>query len=148
VARGSVRRKDNGWSYRVDLGPDPATGRRRQVAKQGFRTRKAAEAGLSEVLGAVGAGSVVSRSAATTSELLDDWLSSQQHRLRPTTLHSYAMAVACISSRLGKVPVQALTPLQIEKFYGDLLRGGGRDGRPLSAKTGAQQSRRAAQGPV
>jgi len=135
VARGSVRRKDNGWSYRVDLGPDPATGERRQVAKQGFRTRKAAEAALGDVLGAVAAGSVVSRSAATTTEFLEDWLASQQHRLRPTTLHSYTMAVARISGRLGKVPVQALTPLQIEKLYGDLLRGGGRDGRPLSAKT-------------
>lgn len=31
--------------------------------------------------------------------------------------------------------MQALTPLQIEKFYADLLRGGGRHGKPLSAKT-------------
>ncbi|MDQ3310959.1 MAG: Arm DNA-binding domain-containing protein [Actinomycetota bacterium] len=53
MARGSIRRKDNGWSYRVDLGPDPATGRRRQVAKQGFRTRKAAEASLKDVLNGI-----------------------------------------------------------------------------------------------
>ena len=135
VARGSVRRKDNGWSYRVDLGPDPATGKRRQVAKQGFRTRKAAEASLGEVLSAAAMGSVVSRSAATVEEFLNDWLSSQRHRLRPTSLHSYKMAIDRINRRLGKVPVQALTPLQIEKFYADLLRSGGRNGKPLSAKT-------------
>ena len=38
-----MRRHDNGWGYRVDLGPDPATGKRRQVSKQGFRTKREAE---------------------------------------------------------------------------------------------------------
>ncbi len=135
MARGSVRRKDNGWSFRVDIGPDPATGKRRQVARQGFRTRKEAESSLGEVLSAISVGSVVSRSAATTEQFLDDWLASQQHRLRPTSLHSYKMAILRIKRRLGQVPVQALTPLQIEKFYAELLRTGGRGGTPLSAKT-------------
>jgi integrase len=135
MARGSVRRKDGAWSYRVDLGPDPSTGRRRQLAKQGFRTRKAAEAALGEVLSAVAAGSVVSRSATTTGQYLDDWLVSQHHRLRPTTVHSYKLAIARINTWLGKVPVQTLTPLQIERFYADLLREGGHAGQPLSAKT-------------
>jgi hypothetical protein len=89
VARGSVRRKDNGWSYRVDLGPDPATGKRRQLAKQGFRTRKEAEAALGAVLTSIARGSVVDRSTTTTEEFLRDWLSSQEHRLRATTLYSY-----------------------------------------------------------
>jgi hypothetical protein len=84
-----VRRKDNGWSYRVDLGPDPATGKRRQLAKQGFRTRKEAEAALGAVLTSIARGSVVDRSTTTTEEFLRDWLSSQEHRLRATTLYSY-----------------------------------------------------------
>lgn len=40
---GSVRRKDNAWPYRVDLGPDPATGRRRQrrrVRRRAARLRR------------------------------------------------------------------------------------------------------------
>jgi hypothetical protein len=69
MARGSIRRKDGAWSYRVDLGYDPATGSRRQVAKQGFRTRKAAETALGEVLSVVAAGSVVSRSTITRASI-------------------------------------------------------------------------------
>ena len=76
-----------------------------------------------------------SRSTTTTEEFLRDWLASQQHRLRATTLYSYEMAIDRISRRLGKVPLQALTPLQIEKFYAELLRDGGTLGKPLSAKT-------------
>ena len=135
MARGSVRRKDNGWSYRVDLGPDPATGKRRQLAKQGFRTRKEAETALGALLTSISRGSAVDRSTTTTDEYLRDWLTSQQHRLRATTLYSYEKAIERITRRLGKVPVQALTPLQIEKFYAELLRNGARLGKPLSAKT-------------
>ncbi len=78
MARGSVRRKDNAWSYRVDLGPDPFTGKRCQLAKQGFRTRKAAEAALGALLTSISRGSVVDRSTTTTEEFLRDWLVSQQ----------------------------------------------------------------------
>jgi integrase len=60
---------------------------------------------------------------------------SQQHRLRPKTMHSYKLAVARIRSRLGRVPVQAHTPLQLERFYADLMREGGSRGQPLSSKT-------------
>ena len=128
MARGSVRRKDNGWSYRVDLGPDPATGKRRQLAKQGFRTRKEAEAAL---------GDCSPRSTRGGGRPIDDdhggvprdWLASQQHRLRPTTLYSYEKAIERVTRRLGNVPLQALTPLQIEKFYAELLPRAARDGQ-------------------
>ena len=75
------------------------------------------------------------KAAETTSQYLDDWLVSQHHRLRPTTVHSYRLAIARINTWLGKVPLQSLTPLQIERFYADLLREGGHAGQPLSPKT-------------
>ncbi len=39
-----MRRHDNGWGDQVDLGPDPAAGKRRQVSKQGFRTKRERDA--------------------------------------------------------------------------------------------------------
>jgi integrase len=39
--RGHVRKRGNTWSYVIDVGTDPATGRRRQRTKGGFPTRKA-----------------------------------------------------------------------------------------------------------
>jgi len=141
-----VRRQDNGWSYRVDLGPDPSTGSRRPLAKQGFRTRKEAETALGALLTSISTGSVVDRSTTTTEEFLSDWLSSQEHRLRATTLYSYEKAIERVTRRLGKVPVQALTPLQIEKFYAELLRNGARLGKTTLGEDGTQQPRRVAQG--
>ncbi len=48
--RGSVRRDGPGWSFVVDNGIDPATGKRRQVRRRGFRTRKEADAALASLL--------------------------------------------------------------------------------------------------
>lgn len=43
---GSVFRRPTGWAYRVDLGPDPVTGKRRQRQRGGFRTKRLAEDAL------------------------------------------------------------------------------------------------------
>ena len=50
MARGSVRRHDGGWGYRIHLGADPSTGRRRQASKQGFRTKREAELAMQAVV--------------------------------------------------------------------------------------------------
>jgi integrase len=133
MARGSVRRHDNGWGYRVDLGPDPATGKRRQVSKQGFRTKREAEQAAQAVLKAAAEGAVTSRTHRTVGEYLDEWLQMQQPRLRATTHHSYAMAVNRIKSGLGSAKLQSLTPLQVERFYRELTSA--RLGRDYSPKT-------------
>jgi integrase len=135
VARGSVRKRGSTWTVVVDVGPDPVTGRRRQKSKGGFRTRKAAEAGLRELSAAVDAGRYVERSTTTVGDYLDEWLDVVQPRLRPTSWNSYRQAVAHIKSRIGAVPLQTLTPLEVENLYKQLLATHGRNGRLLNPKT-------------
>jgi integrase len=122
MAGGSVRRKDGAWSFRVDIGPDPGTGRRRQVLRQGFTTKKAAEAALQEVLHAAGRGRLPTPSRLSLGAYLEAWLGTQSGRLQPTTMRSYEIAVRRIVRHIGHVGLQALTPLQIEGFYADLAR--------------------------
>ena len=45
------------------------------------------------------------------------------------------MAVQRIARQIGAVPLQALTPVQVESMYAALLAGGGAGGRPLAPKT-------------
>jgi len=54
--RGSIRRRSRTWTHVVDVGRDPATGRRRQRSKGGFVTRREAEKALGRALAAIGAG--------------------------------------------------------------------------------------------
>jgi hypothetical protein len=118
MANGSVQRKGRVWSFVVDLGPDPATGRRRQARRSGFTTKKAAEAALRDLATAADAGTAVSRSRITVSQFLTDWLESIKPRVRETTWVSYRMAVErsparsaqCNSSRSPRCRWRGCTP--------------------------------------
>ena len=132
---GSVHRKGSVWSFVVDLGRDPATGRRRQARRSGFATKKAAEAALRSLATASDAGMAVSRSRTTVSGFLTEWRETMRPRIRETTWVSYEMAANRITRQIGAVPLQALTPLQVESLYATLLATGGAGGRPLAPKT-------------
>ena len=119
----------------LDVGPNPATGRRRQQWKGGYKTRKAAEAGLRELMAAVDSGQHVTRSATTVGEYLDEWLAGQEARLRPTTWNSYRVAIKRIKGGISSLSLQSLTPVAVEQLYTDLLRDGAGGPRALSAKT-------------
>ena len=119
----------------VDAGYHAGSGKRRQVLKQGFPTKKAAQTALADVVSGNAKGSVVSQSTIRVEVFLKDWLLTIRSRLRPTTFYSYEIAVQRISGALGRYQLQSLTPLQIEKFYADELASGGRDGGPLAPKT-------------
>jgi integrase len=134
MARGSVRRRGSTWTVILDVGPDPASGKRRQRWKGGYKTRKLAEAALRELIAEVDRGGYVARSSVTVSAYLDEWLQTVEPRLRPTTWNSYRIAATRVSKSLGSTPVQALTPLDVERFYADLLAGSD-ETRPLSPKT-------------
>jgi integrase len=135
VARGSVYKRSGGWAFRVDVGFHPDSGKRRQIRRQGFPTKKQAEAALEELLRSAANNTIVARSSVRLGEYLETWLAGQPARVRETTLRGYGIAVQRIVSRLGQVPLQALTPLQIERFYAELLADGGRRAQGLAPKT-------------
>lgn len=135
MARGSVSKRNNGYVYRIDLGVDPTTGKRRQISRQGFKNKKAVERALAEHLEQIRSGTHVDQSKMTTAEYLEQWLDNQKLRLKPTTWASYKTAADRVIARLGARAIQDLTPIEIESFYSGLAVRGTRSDRPLSAKT-------------
>jgi integrase len=135
MARGSVFKRSGGWAYKIDTGIHPETGKRRQSVKQGFRTKREAENALAGVQNTVIDGTVVATTGMRLDEYLDQWLAGQEARLRPSSHHSYVIASTRLKRHLGRYKLQALTPLQIEKFYADLRDHGGRNGARLASKT-------------
>ena len=120
MARGPVRRRGSTWTVILDVGRDPATGKRRQRWKGGYKTRKAAEAALRELMAEVDQGTYVVRSSVTLADYLTDWLETVRPRLRPTTWNSYRIAAERVAKSLGNTLVQSLTPLDVERFCADL----------------------------
>lgn len=125
-------RRGAGWSYTVDLPPDPATGKRRQRLKGGFHTKREAEASLAQMVIDVQHGRVVTSGAPRLGAWLDEWLAAVGPSLRPTTRDLYQMAVRVwIAPRIGALRLAQVTPQVLQRLYmelGETGRHGGAEG--------------------
>jgi integrase len=132
--RGHVRKRGNTWCVVVDVGRDSETGKRRQSWKSGFRTRREAERGLTELLGRLEGGSFVEPTRQTVGDFLCEWLSAIEARgLRPNTLSTYRMLVEKhLIPRVGSVPLQKLSASHLNAAYADMLASGRRNVKKTS----------------
>lgn len=92
--RGCIHKRKGASTYSViiELGRDPATGKRRQKWHNGYKNKKEAERALVELLGSVQQGSYVEPSKLRLVEFLrNEWLPAKQAQLRPTTYEAYRM---------------------------------------------------------
>jgi integrase len=136
--RGHFKRRGDRWYFWAELEPS-ATGKRRQVSRGGFGTRKEAEAAFALFRDQVRTGTYVEPVRVTLGAyLVDEWLPAIRASVRPTTHDHYARMVrAHVVPRLGDVRLQTLSPPLLNAFYADLLLGGRRSppGTPLAPKT-------------
>jgi integrase len=131
-----TRRGKNSWRLKYEGGErDPATGKRRTRYLTVRGTKRAAEAELIRLLAEVDAGVSVDPSKVTVGEYVRAWLDGATH-LAPKTLERYReLARHQIIPHLGGTPLQKLRPAQVAAWHALLLRGGGRNGRPLAPRT-------------
>jgi integrase len=110
----------------LDAAFDPATGRRRQISRQGFRTKREAEAALTELLLAYEAPARPAQTASgpTVATFLEEWLPRVRFELRSSTWAAYRNAVVHLMSGLGATPLVLLAPVEVERFERRLLESG------------------------
>ncbi|SRR5579875_294383 len=116
--RGFVRQRGTTYTAYWET-RDPATGKRRQHTKGGFRTRRDAQRHLASVLGAVVEGRWTPDQPLTVRQLLaDHWIPAQRSRgLRPSTLAQYQGAIEWyLVPALGAKKVAALTPADVSSL--------------------------------
>jgi len=120
-------------SYRVT---DPLTGRSKAKLQRSFTTQRAAAAELRKRLVQVDAGTYAEPSKQALAAYLAEWIKGL--RLAASTVASYRRNVEQhVVPRLGTVPLDRLTALQLTGLYRDLEATGRRDSRSggLSART-------------
>jgi integrase len=130
-----VHRRGTTWTYVIDAGRDPSTGRRRQRTKGGFRIKRDAERAMAEMLQTLDEGTYVARDPQTLGEWIERWLETMKPKIRESTWRDYRNGLHRVSERLGQVPLQSLRPLDVEELYASLLREGRRYGGGLAPKT-------------
>jgi integrase len=135
--RGSIYKRGSTWTWHVDVGVDPVTGKRKQQTKGGFKTKRECQAALNDALAALRAGTLVKPSKRTLeSFLVGEWFPALRN-LRPSTLSNYRTHIhTCVLPALGPIPLQQLSPAHLNALYQTLLTQGRlRDGHGMSPKT-------------
>ncbi len=133
--KGSARKPRNPggtWSYRLDLGLDDRA-RRVQREVSGFRTKKGAQAALSEALAGSQRGTYVPPSRTTVRDFLNTWHEGTKTELAITAWMSYGQTIRFhINPHIGSKRLSELSPLDVKKWHGVLLNRGRKDGGPLA----------------
>lgn len=122
------------WSYKVDL--PSLDGRRRQLAKGGFATKREAEQAMAELLAKAARGPVVQVSRQSLGEYLTGWLELTRPTLSPAAWTNYRTCVdRYVRPWLSAIPLGQIAGAALTRHYALLLERGGHKGRPLSPTT-------------
>ena len=117
--RGSIIQRSKGsWTIILNLGRDPATGKRKQQWVTVRGTKKQAETRLSELLNQMDTGGFIKPTKETFGSFLqrylDDYISTQ---IRATTLEAYQQRGKHLIDGLGHIPVSELREEHLHKYY-------------------------------
>jgi integrase len=115
----------NSWGFTLTIGK-AENGKRLQKRYGKFKTKKEAEKACNEMIYQLEHGTFVDPKDMTLEEYLKDWLKEYcKPKLTPCTYDGYETNVEKhIIPSLGKILLQKLQPIQVQKFYNELLEKG------------------------
>lgn len=112
------------YCWRVDIGIDPVTGKRKQLYKS-FDKKKDARAEYAKVTAKVNDGSFVAPSKLTVNAYLDTWAKSASRDREKATVRNIQDALRPVRERLGDLLIQKLTKAHVEQMV-DWMESAGR----------------------
>ena len=111
--RGSIRQRSKGsWEITINIGRDPATGKRLRHYESVKGSKKDAQRRLAELMVTIEQGSYIKPRRLTLGEWLEDWVDSYvTANCSPRTVDSYRSEVRThIATNLGAIPLTQLRP--------------------------------------
>jgi integrase len=137
--RGHIKKRGkDSYSIVLNLGIDPATGKRKQQWVSVKGTKKEAEKRLSELLHQLDNGTFIKPGKTTLAEYLERWLKDYAWpNLAPRTSEGYETIVKQhLIPELGNIPLTLLRPEHLQRYYSKMLSSGRCKGAgSLSAQT-------------
>lgn len=120
----SIFRRSDGWAYRVDIGIDPITGKRKQKYASGFPTQKKAQLAAAQVQLDVSANSYVPDTMVTFEKFAEEWAVIYGESVKPTTLKIRLDQTKVLNRFLGKRKLQEITRRLYQKTVSALSAEG------------------------
>lgn len=104
----------------LDVGIDPATGKRRQTRRR-FKTADEAIDAYAKIHTSTRNGTYVGQSGITVAKACQDWIDGR--RLRPSTIANYRQQLKPVIRTYGALPVRDLTKHHVDELVRDLQAG-------------------------
>ena len=136
--KGHIRQRGKrSWAIKLDIGRDPATGKRRTKWHTVRGTKRDAQRELNRLLYHLDESTYVEPTRLGIAELLDRWLANVCHSVRPKTFERYEEIVTHhLKPALGHHRISKLQPIHISEVWAKALLEGRRDNSGgLSAQT-------------
>lgn len=133
---GHIRsRGKRSWAIVLDLGPDPATGKRRQKWHTVRGGKKHAQAEMARLINEIETGAYIEPRGLSVKDFLEQWLTDAQTKVSGTTFARYRAIVRLhLEVALGSIPLVKLAPLHIQTYLADALQSGRLDGKETHGK--------------
>ncbi|MGI8631607.1 MAG: tyrosine-type recombinase/integrase [Solirubrobacterales bacterium] len=136
----SIRRRGTTWTMQHEVS---RAGKRTFLTKGGFKTKREAQAALTESLSRHARGEAIEPSKNTVAVYLRDWITLVEPRVKPSTHRSYSDIVAHrLVPHLGDVRLSELRPASIARCYAELRTSGRRDGKGGLSETSLEHTHR------
>lgn len=119
-----IRKRGNKWSFTVNAGIDPVTGKRKQITRSGFASEKEAIRAAAKLEQELEAGRIAS--TPTLQEFATMYFETNvKNQVDDNTyVLQWHLMKQFVLPKLGKYKLDKITPFQLEKFYRDLLDEG------------------------
>lgn len=118
------RKRGEKWSFTMDVGKDPITGKRKQITRGGFKTKKIAQEEAAKITNDLANGDYESNDI-RFSQLVEIWMEEKETTCRPSTLYQYKRILRSrIMPYFGDMKLANIKPLTVHNFYQELLKDG------------------------
>ena len=122
--KGSISKnnKTGKWDFVFNVGLDPLTGKRKQIRRRGFETKRHAMDAMTKIKAEILSNDFLDLTTITYSTYMDEWFEERQNHLQKTTFEIHSIYYRnVIKPKLGHFKIQQMTPLHIQKFINELV---------------------------
>ncbi|MDN4607962.1 site-specific integrase [Sporosarcina highlanderae] len=120
-----IRKRGKTYSYTVDMGVDPVTGKRRQLHKGGFTRKKDAEAAARKVELSLDENRFIEPSKKKFSDFIDEWFNNHyKNRIRNTTAVSRRYLIEkhiLQNNSLCNKAISEISTADLDAYYNEKL---------------------------
>lgn len=112
------------WTYLIDIGNDPATGRRKQKSKGGFKTKKEAQLAAAELQKELSDGTYFEERAIPFKDFAKEWLGLYEGNVKESTVRVRMHEIGCLNHYFKELKLNSITKRAYQNALIDMKKRG------------------------